>query len=49
MTLRPHIKAIGEVSLYGATSGVNGKLVYHISFCSGRNDEIRKKYLSIGY
>ena len=30
-------------------SGVNGKLVYRISFRLGRIDEIRKEYLSTGY
>ena len=30
-------------------SGVNGKPVNRISFCLGRNDEIRKEYLSTGY
>ena len=30
-------------------SGVNGKPVYRISFRLGRNDEIRKEYLSTGY
>ena len=30
-------------------SCVNGKLVYRISFRLGRNDEIRKEYLSTGY
>ena len=30
-------------------SGVNGKPVYRISFCLGRNDEICKEYLSTGY
>ena len=30
-------------------SGVNGKLIYSILFCLGRNDEIRKEYLSTGY
>ena len=29
-------------------SGVNGKPVYRISFRFGRNDEIRKEYLSTG-
>ena len=31
------------------TSGVNGKPVYRISFPLGRNDQIRKEYLSTGY
>ena len=31
------------------TSGVNGKPVYSISFRLGRNDEIRKEYLSTSY
>ena len=31
-----------------ATSGVNGKLVFRSSFRLGRNDEIRKEYLSTG-
>ena len=30
-------------------SGMNDKLVYHISFHLGRNDEIRKEYLRTGY
>ena len=30
-------------------SGVNGKPVYRISFRLGRNDEIRKEYLSADY
>ena len=30
-------------------SGVNGKPVYRISFRLGKNDEIRKEYLSTGY
>ena len=30
-------------------SGVNGKPVYRISFCLGRNDRIRKEYLRTGY
>ena len=29
-------------------SGVNGKLVCHILFRLGRNDEIRKEYFSTG-
>ena len=35
--------------LYIFVSGVNGKLVYRISFRLGRNDEIRKEYLRTGY
>ena len=30
-------------------SGVNGKPVFRISFHLGRNDEIRKEYLTTGY
>ena len=30
-------------------SGVKGKPVYRILFHLGRNDEIRKEYLSTGY
>ena len=30
-------------------SGVNGKPVFRISFRLGRNDEIRKEYLTTGY
>ena len=37
-----------EISTY-YISGVNGKLVYHNSFHLGRNDEIRKEYLSTGH
>ena len=31
-----------------SVSGVNGKPVYRNSFRFGRNDEIRKEYLSTG-
>ena len=32
--------------LFTSASGVNGKPVYRNSFRLGRNDEIRKEYLS---
>ena len=34
--------------LFHEISGVNGKPVYRNSFRLGRNDEIRKEYLSTG-
>ena len=39
----------GQTSRWIGLSGVNGKPVYRISFRLGRNDEIRKEYLSTGY
>ena len=31
------------------SSGVNSKQAHRISFCLGRNDEIRKEYLNTSY
>ena len=39
----------GQNTIILHTSGVNGKPVYGISFRLGRNDQIRKEYLSTGY
>ena len=44
-TILPHIFTYSQLNV----SGVNSKPVYRISLCLGRNDEIRKEYLSTGY
>ena len=43
-----HAVTVSVKLLSAHPSGVNGKPVYRNSFHLGRNDEIRKEYLSTG-
>ena len=45
----PQSAKVTHIVDFISASAVNGNPVYRISFRLGRNDEIRKEYLSTGY